>query len=210
MYSESIRSKVDAMFCELKTKTATIVDESLKSSDAVNRVTKLVSSELSARSKSILSDMLFDLTDSLMDTEFFSDVARQNRFTEINLRQEILSKYQFGPIETIDYKEASRTLRALEVGGATLVVGGAIEIGVVLMSGLSFSSLVPIPVGLLIVASIGTAMADYYAIEPTRSKRAMIKAFDDYLDQSQQQFLNWFDEVERYFDKRVEEIKKTL
>lgn len=210
MYSESIKTKVDTMFSDLRKRVTTIVAESSTSKEATEKVTKLVSSELATRSKSILSDMLFDLTDALMETEFFQDVSRQNRFTEINLRQEILKKYQFAPSSTVDYSEATKVLNALTVGGVTFVVGGAIEVGYVLISGLSISSLVPIPIGVLVVASIGAALADYYAIEPKRSKKTMKNAFDIYLDQTQVQFLGWFDEVENYFNNRVEDIKKTI
>ena len=200
----------DVMFNDLRKKVSAIVIESSTSNEAINNVTKLVSSELAARSKSILSDMLFDLSDKLMDTEFFADIARQNRFAEINLRQEILSKYQFAPSTTVNYREASRTVQALKVGGATFVVGGAIEIGVVLIAGLSISNLVPIPISILIVASIGAALADYYAIEPAKNKKALAQALDNYLVDAKQQFLNWFDEVEKYFNVRVEEIKQAM
>ena len=210
MYSTTIKPKVDVMFNDLRKKVSAIVIESSTSNEAINNVTKLVSSELAVRSKSILSDMLFDLSDKLMDTEFFADIAKQNRFAEINLRQEILSKYQFAPSTTVNYREASRTVRALKVGGTTFVVGGVIEIGVVLISGLSISNLVPIPISILIVASIGAAMADYYAIEPAKNKKALAQALDNYLVDAKQQFLNWFDEVERYFNVRAEEIKQAM
>lgn len=210
MYSTTIKPKVDVMFNDLRKKVSAIVIESSTSNEAINNVTKLVSSELAARSKSILSDMLFDLSDKLMDTEFFADIARQNRFAEINLRQEILSKYQFAPSTTVNYREASRTVQALKVGRATFVVGGAIEIGVVLIAGLSISNLVPIPISILIVASIGAALADYYAIEPAKNKKALAQALDNYLVDAKQQFLNWFDEVEKYFNVRVEEIKQAM
>ena len=210
MYSTTIKPKVDVMFNDLRKKVSAIVIESSTSNEAINNVTKLVSSELAARSKSILSDMLFDLSDKLMDTEFFADIVKQNRFAEINLRQELLSKYQFAPSTTVNYGEASRTVQALKVGGATFVVGGAIEIGVVLIAGLSISNLVPIPVSILIVASIGAALADYYAIEPAKNKKALAQALDNYLVDAKQQFLNWFDEVEKYFNVRVEEIKQAM
>lgn len=210
MYSTTIKPKVDVMFNDLRKKVSAIVIESSTSNEAINNVTKLVSSELAARSKSILSDMLFDLSDKLIDTEFFADIAKQNRFAEINLRQEILSKYQFAPSTTVNYREASRTVQALKVGGATFVVGGAIEIGVVLIAGLSISNLVPIPISILIVASIVAALADYYAIEPAKNKKALAQALDNYLVDAKQQFLNWFDEVEKYFNVRVEEIKQAM
>lgn len=70
MYSTTIKPKVDVMFNDLRKKVSAIVIESSTSNEAINNVTKLVSSELAARSKSILSDMLFDLSDKLIDTEF--------------------------------------------------------------------------------------------------------------------------------------------
>ena len=202
--------KVDKMFVELKTRVASIITESSTSKEATNKIMETVSSELATRSKSLLSDMLFDLNDALMETDFFADIAKQNRFTEANLRKEILDKYQFTASTTIDYKEASRKINALAVGGVTLLVGGAIEIGYVLIKGLSLSTLVPIPISVLIVASMGAAFADYYKVEPNRSRKALQTAIDNYLDKAKAQFIGWFDEVEKYYNKRVEEIKQTI
>lgn len=210
MYSTAIKPKMDVMFDDLRQKVSAIVMESSTPNEATTNVTKLVSSELATRSKSILSDMLFDLSDNLMKTDFFADIARQNKFSEINLRQEILSKYQFSPNTTVNYKEASRTVQALKVGGATLVVGGVAEISAVLIAGLSVSSLIPIPISVLVVASIGAALADYYAIEPKKNKTSLAQALDQYLIETKQQFLIFFDEVEKYFNMRVKEIKQTM
>lgn len=210
MYSSKISSKVNVMFEELQEKVSIAIMGASTSREAIDRVTAMVSSELTARSKSILSDMLFDLSDDLMETDFFKDISRQNKFSEINLRQEVLNKYKFLPSTTVDYKAASKEIEALAVGGTVLVVGGVIEVGTVLIKGLSLSSLVPIPIGVLLVASIGTALADYFAVSPNRSKKQMVNAIDNYLVQVKKQFLNWFDEVENYFNMRVEEIMKTM
>lgn len=210
MYSESIKSKVDDIFADLRKRVMTIVSESSSAKEATNNVTILVSSELTTRSKSILSDMLFSLTDILMETEYFKDVSKQNKFYEINLRQEILNKYQFSPCGTVDFNEASRVTNSLLAGCATCVLGGAIEIGYILIAGLKFSNLFPIPISVLIIASIGVVFADYYAIEPTRYKKSMLEAFECYLNKTQKQYLDWFDEVESYFNNRVEQIKKII
>lgn len=210
MYSKKISAKVDTMFEELNKKVEVLVIESSTSSEAIEKVTRIVSSELTTRSKSIMSDMLFDLSDELMETEFFKDISRQNQFSSINLRQEILSKYKFTPSTTVDFKKASRTIESLAIGGSVLAIGGVVEVGTVLVKGLSFTSLVPIPIGVLLVASIGATLANYYALSPKRSKTQMINAIDGYLIQAKEQFLNWFDEVEKYFNMRVDEIKKSM
>lgn len=210
MYSTTIKTKVDTMFIDLRKKCAIIIAESSNSNEAFANVTKFVSSELSARSKFILSDMLFDLTDKQMETEFFSDISKQNKFYEINLYQEILNKYKFTVNMTVNYQEASREIQMLKVGGATLLAAGVIEVGVALTAGISLSRLVPGPISFLIVASIGAAIVDYFAIEPARNKKALASALDDYLVQAKKQFLGWFDEVEVFFNNRVEEIKQTV
>lgn len=210
MYSTTIKPKVDKMFADLDKQAKEIIASSTSMNDAITRATRLISSEVSTRSKTILSDMLDDLTNSLMETEFFADISMQNAFYRVNLQEEIMSKYQFTPSASVNYTEASRTVQALKVGGITLAAGAVIEVGVVLITGLSFSSLVPVPISVLLVASIGAALADYYAVEPARNKKNLALAFDNYLVQAKQQFLNWFDEVEKYFNARVEEIKQTM
>lgn len=210
MYSSKIKNKVDVMFDNLRKKTPHIIADSSDSNEAINKIVELVSSELTTRSKTILSDMLFDLSDSLMETDFFADIVRQNRFYEINLRQEILSKYQFAVSDSMNYKEASKEIQAFKVGAITLVGGGVVDVGMVLISCLSKSSLAPIPIWALIAASIGVALTDYLVIEPKKNKKALADAVDSYLVQTKQQFMDWFDEVECFFNKRVEEIKHTM
>ncbi len=210
MYSTTIKPKIKVIFNDLKDRASSVVLNSTHSDEALNRVTKLVNSELKTRSKSLLSDMLFALSDKLMETEFFSDISRQNKFDEINLRHEILSKYQFTPKTLINYKEVSKIMQASKVGGLTLIAGTAIGIGAILIADRPFSSLTPIPISILVVASIGTALADYYVIESKRSKKNLSLAINDYLIQTEQQFLKWFDEIENYFNMRIEEIKKSM
>lgn len=210
MYSSKIAPKVDVIFGKLQEKVSDIIVGSSTSREAIDKVTATVSSELVARSKSILSDMLFDLSDDLMETEFFNDISRQNKFSEINLRQEILNKYKFAPITTVDYRVASKEIEALAVGGTVLVVGGAIELGTVLIKRLSISALVPVPIGVLLVATIGAALMEYFALYPARSKKQMYIAIANYLDRVKKQFLNWYDEVENYFNMRVNQIKETM
>ncbi|MGL1206732.1 hypothetical protein ACSTK6_13345 [Vibrio parahaemolyticus] len=208
MYSDAIESKIDKMFSDLRNEIHLRFDESFSSNDAVNNICDYVRSEMESRSKTMLSDMLFELNDSVLQTSFFADnIAGQNAFLAHNLRQEVLSKYQFTTTTTIDYQEASRVVEAAKVGGGVLAVGG---IGIVLIGGLSFASLVPIPVGMLFAIAFGAAIADYFLIEPNRNKKQFFLAIDKYFSEAKEQYFNWFDEIENYFNKRVDEIKQTI
>ncbi|MBY7856376.1 hypothetical protein ACOSZP_08880 [Vibrio fluvialis] len=211
MYSDAIKSKIDKMFSDLRNEIQRSVDESFSSNDAVNTICDYVRSEMESRSKTMLSDMLFELNDSVLQTSFFADnIAGQNAFLAHNLRQEVLSKYQFTTTTTINYQEASRVVEAVKIGSGVLVVGGVCEIGIVLIGGLSISSLVPISVGMLFALALGSAVADYFLIEPNRNKKKFFLAIDEYFSEAKEQYVNWFDEIENYFNKRVDKIKQTI
>lgn len=211
MYSDAIESKIDKMFSDLRNEIHRSIDESFSSNDAVNTICDYVRSEMESRSKTMLSDMLFELNDSVLQTSFFADnIAGQNAFLAHNLRQEVLSKYQFTTTTIINYQEASRVVEAVKIGSGVLVVGGACEIGIVLIGGLSLSSLVPISVGMLFAVALGVAVADYFLIEPNRNKKQFCLAIDEYFSEAKEQYINWFDEIENYFNKRVDKIKQTI
>ena len=204
--------KVRTMFEELGKTANRIISETVNVHEAAGRIVRIVSSETASRSNSIMSDMLFDLNDELMASEFFtSDIVRQNRFYEFNLRKEILDKYQFESCATLNFKDAEQQIaRMIKVIGCTATGVTIVGAGAVLIRGLALSSLVaPIPVGILVFATIGVTLTDYLT-GSNKDRRALRKAIDDYLHDAQRSFLNWFDEIERYFNKRTEEFKQTI
>ena len=208
MYSEQIVPKVTKMFNNLRKQSEEIINNSASSHTAVTRIVELVAAVTSSRSNSILTDMLYDLTNTVLETQYFQDISLQNQFLEMNLRQEILDRYQFSASK-VDYQEASRAMQALKVGGSVFAIGGIGELGYVLVKGLKISNLVPLPVGVLVAFAFGAALMDYLAIEPSRSKMKFKHAVDIYLRDTQKQFLQWFDDIEIYFNERVEEFKRT-
>lgn len=210
MYSSIIRPKVEEMFSNFREQTINVLNESTNLDEIIRTITRIVTFELTMRSKFILNDMLFALTNAVLVTEFFTESKKKNAFYEIDLEQEIVKEYQFEPSVSIGFNESSRMMHAAKVGGATFAVGGVAGVGIALKTGVSLSSLLPIPLGGFIAASIGVALADYYALGPQRSKKELEKAINEYLDTLKEQFLNWFDEIEVYFNKRVEEIKLTM
>ena len=211
MYSDIIKLKIDKMFNDLSKEIQQIVDESCSLNDGVEKISNFVSSKIKLRSKTMLSDMLFELNDSVLKTSFFADkIAQQNDFLSRNFRQEILRKYQFSITTKVDYQEASQALEAAKIGGGVLAIGGIGAIGVVLIGGLSLSSLVPIPIGILFAAAFGAAMADYFFIEPNRNKKQFFLAIEKYLSEVKKQYINWFNEIENYFYKQVDNFKQVI
>ena len=211
MYSKKITPKVEKMFNDLRVDARETVFESHSLHGAVEIFSQRVNSETTIRSKAMLSDMLLDLRDGLFNTSFFANnISRQNEFFSLDLQQEVLDRYQFLATVNIDYQESSRVKQAVKVGSGTLAVGGMCGLGVARIAGLSFSSLVPVPIGILFVAAVGAVVVDCMVIEPNRNKNKLPLVIDEYLIEVQKQYLNWFDEIESYYNKRVDELKDAI
>lgn len=211
MYSEKIKSKIQAMFADLRNEARELVDSSDSLDNAVNSICKSTNRQVSLRSKTMLNDMLFELEKNLLQSDpFFADVVQKNKFMELNLQQEISSKYQFATQTEMNYQEISRIKDSIKIGGGVFVVGAICEVGGVLVSGLSFTALAPVPVGVLVAVALGAAMINYLAIVPKKNKENFSREIEKFLNEVQQQFLNWFDEIEKYFHQRVQEIKQTI
>ncbi|NVP03094.1 hypothetical protein HWA77_23070 [Photobacterium damselae subsp. damselae] len=63
---------------------------------------------------------------------------------------------------------------------------------------------------MLFALALGSAVADYFLIEPNRNKKKFFLAIDEYFSEAKEQYVNWFDEIENYFNKRVDKIKQTI
>lgn len=218
MYSETIQHKVEQMFDELRTKVHKTVDSSKTVKEATERIGCMVESETSARSQTILDDMLLELTNTLFDDPFFEDPARRNGFRKADLKQEILDRYQFQTNADINYQDAPRLVKALELGGAGLV-GAALgkfgPVGVRAVIRFIWGHSLPAPstrlsVSIVVAAALVGMLVEYRLAQPSLSRRKFKKAADSYLMEAKRQFLLWFDEVEAYFYIRAGEIKATL
>lgn len=218
MYSETIRPKVEQMFDELRTMAHGIVDSSKTAKAATERIGCIVESETSTQSEIILEDMLFELTNTLFDDPFFEDLARRNGFRKADLKQEILDKYRFQADVDINYQDAPRLVKALELGGAGLV-GAALgkfgPVGVRAAIRFIWGRSLPAPstqlsVSIVVAAALVGMLVEHCLVQPNRSKRKFKKAVDCYLEEAKRLFLLWFDEVEAYFYTRAGEIKAAL
>ena len=166
--------------------------------------------ETASYSRSILSDVLFELNQLIFQEPLFTDVTIQNKFYEFDLRQEIINKYQFTADCSFEYQDKDKLISALKATGITFTAGGAIAVGTTLVAGLSASSLAPLPVAILIGLSLVVALTEYFYLSPNRSQNNLLHALNQYLEETEKQLTNWFNEIEKYFFNRVEDFKKNL
>ncbi len=202
MYSKILEPKIDSMFSEIGDKVSELIDNMPSLYMASDSIATLVASETTTRSKTMLSDMYSQLSKQVLDS--IHDIAKQNRFYEVNLRQEIFDKYNFEvPSASINFTEANRIYTSFSSGAGTVAFGGVLI--------LALSPATPIvPIALVIAASVAVFCTTYFKVTPDINRAKFKLAVNKYLIEVKSGYIAWFDEVEIYFNKRVVEINQSM
>lgn len=203
-YSATLKPRVEDMFSQLSVKARETIKFAPTVSSASQSIAEIVASETTMRSKTMLEDMYSYLSKQVLEQPIFSDTNNQNRFYELNLRKELFDKYRFDvPVKGIDYIEANRTVTSVAASVGTGIVGG------VLIAAISPTSLV-VPVAIVIGAAVATFCVSYFKAVPDMDKGRFATALDEFLATVKEDLLNWFDEIQAYFERRVQELINSL
>ena len=203
-YTEEIKNEFDEIFSDLKKKVNEIISSSKHQKEKADLITRIVASTTAACSRDIFNKMYLNLEKRLFETDDFADITCRNKFRDLNLGNEISRNYRFEP-QVVDFKEADRIIRSLKIAGITTGIVAISEIGIILAMGLPISTLLtPIPISILVIAALSSALINYVKAEPKKFKEMI----DEYLKEIKEQFIDWFDKIEEYFYTRVDEFKK--
>ena len=205
LYNKELENQVHDMFKELKMKATKIASASRTSTDATNRIMRLVSSTISAEAEGYLVDMYMYLVDRIKKEDFFKDPENMNAFYRLNLRDDLNTKYQFN-IESIDaYKKGIECKEINRLYVAAGAATGTLALGSILKYALS--GVVSIPFVVVIAGALAVACASYFAI-PSHNRKEYMKTVDKFLNDLENDILNWIVDVEVYFDEKVRELYK--
>lgn len=204
MYSETLKPKIDKMFDEINKKVSDAISASPSVNLASETISRIVASSTTSRSKTMLSDLYSALSKDVLDK--YSNIEMQNKFFEADLRKEIFDKYDFSSsVKELDYKEINKLAVSTGVACGTMLVGGA-GIGVYAILKQALVSSLKVPIAVLIAAAIGSFCVSYFAVTEKMNKEKFRIAISEYLNTVKKDFISWFEEIERYFYRRVEEI----
>lgn len=205
MYNKELEKQVHELFKELKTKANNIASEARTNTDATERIMRLVSSTISAEAEGYMVDMYACLVEKIKSEDFFKNPENLNAFYRLNLRDGLNEKYQFN-IEDIDaykngieYKDINQLYAAAGAAAGTLALGGILKF--------ALSKVIGIPFVIVIAGAVVAACAAYFAV-PTRNRKEYKKAIDKFLCDLENDILDWFVDVEVYFDEQVRTLYK--
>ena len=209
MYNKQvIIHKVDEMFENLKERSQEIISINSDLSTASKAIVKMVSSEISIRSQTLFTDMYAEMSEKTLSTSIFDDPERQSRFYEANIRGDILSKYKLditsiSAVQTgINYNEVNRLYLSTAAAAGTAAIGGVLKY--VLSAGKTVS------IALIIAGAVAAFSISYFKGAPHLTKVSFQKGLEEFLSDTKNEFILWFDEVERYYHEQINNLIKTF
>lgn len=210
--SDKVKGYIQELFIDLNKEVSDIVRESSTSTIATQRIMNYVSSRIVEASQGYIADIYSELSKATLREEVFADAANANKFYELSLRKKIYDNYQLDiqSLEAyhtgISYKEINRIYASagIAVGSATL---GGILLGVL-------SGKKTIPLGVIIAGAflVGIAAGGYAFAKaiPNKNKKRYSMAVSDFMKNLERELIAWVDNVTEYFEREVQELKKTL
>ena len=205
MYNNELKNEVHKMFSELAEKAKEITETSRTTQIATERISDVVASRVSAESEGYIVDMYTCLVAKIKEDEYFKDSEHLNAFYRLNLREELNEKYHF-EVESLDaykkgieFKEINRLYAVAGAAAGTLAVGGILKFAI--------SGLINIPIAVIIAGAVAAGVAAYIAV-PEKNKKEYNRAVSKYLNDMENEILDWLTEVENYFDSQVRTIYK--
>ena len=191
------------MFAELQKRTMKIASEAKTNTEATERIMRVVSGTISSEAEGYMVDRYACLVEKIKNEEFFQNPENMNAFYRLNLREDLNEKYQFN-IESIDaYKRGIEYKEVNQLYVAAGAAAGTLALGEILKFALSSSIGIPFPI--IIAGALVAACAAYFAI-PTKNRKDYKKAVDKFLHDLKNDILDWFVEVEVYFDRQVRNL----
>lgn len=210
--SEKVKGYIEKLFVEMNEEVSKIANTSPTSVIATQEIMEYVSSKISASSKGYMIDLYGELSKKTLSEKIFEDSANANKFYELNMRRKISDAYQFDVKDLnsyntgVDFKEINRAYASAGAAAGTAAAGG-ILLGA--LSGVVHIPMVVIIAG-AVLAGLSAGGVTYTKVVPEKNKSNFKEAVDAFMNSLKIELLNWVDNVVKFYNQKVEELKATL
>lgn len=188
---------IDEIFLDLKKESYEVFNLSSNIDSIIKKIIDKISLDLTIKSKMLITDIYSEMSKRTLASKEFEDIERKSKFYETNIKKEIFEKYKFQVTNKIDYKEANKLYTSLGKAAGTMAIGGILKY--VLQNNIN------IPFIVIICGAVMVFGASYF-LKPSVNKKNLEKAVDEFLDKTKKEFIAWFHEIEKYYNKRVRDI----
>lgn len=212
MLDNNVKRQIEQLFIKLNAEVSDIMKSPLSTAEITDSIMKYISSSLASASQSFITDIYSSLSEQTLNEDIFQSAANANKFYDLGIRERLEDTYMFEVkdlktyMKGIDYKEINRVYSSVAVGVGTTALSG-ILMGTLL-------SRLNIPIAILIAGSLLLGLAGagitYGKIIPAQNKANYITAVKKFMSNLKNELLIWVDKVIEFYDKEVNELKKTL
>ena len=197
--SDNIKNKVEALIDEIANEVANMKLSSNDFDVNTRQICSYVSSKITAKCKGLMSTLYTELSCETLKSDIFKDNANANRFYDLDLRSHIYEKYNFEPENKINFNAINSQLVAI---GIPIGIAG---IGVVLSLLITEPIIIPVA---LVVAALSYPIIKK-AVDNT-NKQQYYTIVEKYIKGLKNELLSWFDSIEIYYKKQVDELIEML
>lgn len=210
--SKKVKTYIKDLFVEMNEEISEIVSASSSAAIATQSIMEYVSSKIAAASQGYMVDLYGEMSRQTLNEELFQNPTNANKFYELNMRKRISDAYQFD-IQSldayntgIDFKEINRIYATAGAAVGSATVGG-ILLGA--LSGLVDIPLVVIIAG-AVLAGVAGAGVTYAKVVPEKNRTNFLNAINAFMNDLEHELLDWVDEVIKFYNQKIEELKATL
>lgn len=206
MYNIELKNEVHKMFVELSKKANEIAENCTTEDMAINEISKMVSSKVSAESGGYIVDMYANFVAKIKEDDYFKDPKKLNDFYRLNLREKLNEKYNFDIKlsdvykEGIKFKDINKLYVAACSAAGTLAIGGILNFAI--------SDTIGIPISIIIAGAVIVGISSYL-ICSKKNKQNFYQAINKYLKDMENEILNWLVKIEGYLNSQVRTIYKS-
>lgn len=213
MCNIELKNAVHKMFHELSKKANEIAENCGTGDMAINEISKMVSSKVSAESGGYIVDIYANLVAKIEEDDYFKDPEKLNDFYRLNLREQLNEKYNFDIKlkdvyeKGIKFKDINKLYVAAGSAAGTLAVGGILKFAISETIETPILGTIWIPISIIIAGAVIVGISSYL-ICSKKNKQNFHQAINKYLKDMENEILNWLVEIEDYLNRQVRTIYK--
>ena len=200
MCSNQLKQEIREMFCELEKEVALIIETSKTLDVATNNIVRYVASKITTESEGYVVELYTELVTRLKDEEYFQKPENLNSFYRLNLREKLNTMYQFD-IESlesykkgIEFKEVKALYTSASIAAGVLAVGGVLKY--------LLTSCINVPIVAIIAGAVIAGIGSFMMYSQ-RNKNEYRNAVIKYLNDLENEILDWLCDIEVYFESQV-------
>lgn len=171
--------------------------------EVIDRITKVTVNKVTPESKMVMSSVYKMLSRETLSEEIFQNTENKAAFYQMNILNELNTRFVFEVPDKIDYSESKNELDKWIKGGsvAVVVIGGVVSI--------KFKSFVPFGISLAIALAAIMGLIVYNKSQSS-NKTNIDSLISEYLSSVQTSLMAWIESIESYYDERIEVLKKGM